>query len=159
MFFNGTLKIIFLLSGVYPFSVFLLFSTFLVLKRLQQEKAAIIKCVTDRQDKRSPEKVYYWWQRSIFLVLAESIIGIKWLRTAVNATVINSFRDFFYLNSENSESAVNSELNSLTVRQQKLNLSLFRDIRNNRITSIRNGTFVGTTCSGGCSETSRNTVW
>ena len=48
MFFNGTLKIIFLLSGVYPFSVFLLFSTFFVLKRLQQEKAAIIKCVIVR---------------------------------------------------------------------------------------------------------------
>ena len=143
----------------YTHSLFFFCSLHFLSWKDYNKRAAIIKCVTDRQDKRSPEKVYYWWQRSIFLVLAESIIGIKWLRTAVNATVINSFRDFFYLNSENSESAVNSELNSLTVRQQKLNLSLFRDIRNNRITSIRNGTFVGTTCSGGCSETSRNTVW
>ena len=94
-----------------------------------------------------------------FVSCAESIIGDKWLWTAVNATVINSFRDFFHLNGENFQSAVNSELKSLTAWQQKLNLSLFRDIRNNRITSIRNGTFVGTTCSGGCSETSRNTVW
>ena len=160
MFFNGTLKIIFLLSGLYPFSVFLVFSTFFVLKRLQQEKATIIKCLTDRQDERSPEKVYYWWQRSIFFVsCAESIIGDKWLWTAVNATVINSFRDFFHLNGENSQPAVNSELKSLTAWQQKLNLSLFRDIRNNRITSIGNGTFFGITCSGTCSETSRNRVW
>lgn len=44
--------------------------------------------------------------------------------------------------------------------RQRLFLCICSYITNNRITTIGNGTFVGVTCSGSCSETTRNNyVW